>query len=411
MYKKLSLIILFSCFLYANVAQVTMLRGSAEVLRQQKQLKAFISMPLVNKDVINTKEKTRMQISFSDNTLITLGSSTTFEVSDYSNEQEDKKINFFIPTGAFKLISGNIPRENFKLQTRNAYIGIRGTIFVGEIYPDSKKGDFITCLEGEIMITSIKTQQIIVLKVGQMANIKENGDIAKATRLNVSEFSLLNDLYPSDIVNKNAHFTNYAVKNKENNIIKNKVQWNNLFKDFSTKAPSTSIDDINSLIKTNTLRNYAGKINGTTSGTYKTKTSITTIDTNLEADMNLKIDFGSNSPTNVKITNQKSTITNATINNVKANNQAKAIMQQNINAQNLSIDRDIKTTINPNNASFSGSDTISANNLTSTIDINGNFKNKNAQEVYGNIKEHLEGSVGLTDITKNIDANFKLNKQ
>lgn len=411
MYKKLSLIILFSCFLYANVAQVTMLRGSAEVLRQQKQLKAFISMPLVNKDVINTKEKTRMQISFSDNTLITLGSSTTFEVSDYSNEQEDKKINFFIPTGAFKLISGNIPKENFKLQTRNAYIGIRGTIFVGEIYPDSKKGDFITCLEGEIMITSIKTQQNIVLKVGQMANIKENGDIAKATRLNVSEFSLLNDLYPSDIVNKNAHFTNYAVKNKENNIIKNKVQWNNLFKDFSTKAPSTSIDDINSLIKTNTLRNYTGKLNGTTSGTYKTKTSITTIDTNLEADMNLKIDFGSNSPTNVKITNQKSTITNATINNVKANNQAKAIMQQNINAQNLSIDRDIKTTINPNNASFSGSDTISANNLTSTIDINGNFKNKNAQEVYGNIKEHLEGSVGLTDITKNIDANFKLNKQ
>lgn len=164
-----------------SVGKISLYKGKASVKRGSKNLMAKLLMSIKNLDIVKTKKKTKLQLSFDDNTLITLGSKTVFKVVDYSNDTGNMKASFDVRKGYFKAISGNIGKispQKFSLQTKTAIIGIRGTVFEGKI-GTVKGGDFISCLDGEISVTSRKTRKTVILKRQQGVHVSKKGRIGK----------------------------------------------------------------------------------------------------------------------------------------------------------------------------------------------------------------------------------------
>ncbi len=176
----MALILLFSCHVFASVGSVSLLRGDADIFRDKQSLKAKNLMEILKQDEIQTAKKTKMQIRFRDDSIVTLGSSTTFKVDDYLLEEKDSKVELSIAKGAFKVITGKIGKlapKRFKVKTLNAHIGIRGTIFVGEINLNNSQKDYITCLEGAIIVSANNGSKQVVLKPGQMVVIGASGNL------------------------------------------------------------------------------------------------------------------------------------------------------------------------------------------------------------------------------------------
>lgn len=148
-----SLLIFLSLFglLFSSVGKFSLVVGDVFIQRGEISLKAKTTDNLQNKDKIISKNG-KAQIVFSDSTIISLGTNTQLDISNFLNTQNNKKAEFFVPKGSFKVITGQIGKiapKNFKLKTKTATIGIRGTVFIGDVNKDYQN---IGCLDGVINV-------------------------------------------------------------------------------------------------------------------------------------------------------------------------------------------------------------------------------------------------------------------
>ena len=92
-------------------------------------------------ETIETGNRARIRMSFTDGATAVLRADTTYEINDYSfSGQEDgtESASFRLVSGALEMLSGLIGRQNqnsFRLDTPLATIGLRGTEFVVAVYP------------------------------------------------------------------------------------------------------------------------------------------------------------------------------------------------------------------------------------------------------------------------------------
>ena len=118
---------------FASIGQITAINGSATIERNQTQIKAKLGLKIDEHDLITTSNKTLLQIVFNDQTTVTLGSNTHLSVAEYRfGNATDSKADFKLAKGFFKAMSGKIGKlapQNFKVKTKTATIGIRGTYF------------------------------------------------------------------------------------------------------------------------------------------------------------------------------------------------------------------------------------------------------------------------------------------
>lgn len=165
--KLLFLIFFFSLSLFASVGKISALNGKIIVDREQKQLEASIGFLLEEKDLVISDDKSKAQITMNDGTVLSIGKSSKLNINEYifdQNSPENSKANFQFVEGTFKSITGAIGKiapERFKLETKSASIGIRGTIVVG-----SQK--MIACTHGKITVTSAGVTRF--LNAGMMTN-------------------------------------------------------------------------------------------------------------------------------------------------------------------------------------------------------------------------------------------------
>jgi len=132
-----------------------------------------------------TSNQTILKIILNDKTQITLGENSALNISKYLYSEKNKKnnevsLNFF--KGSFKSITGRIGKLNpkkFKLKTKNASIGIRGTTVVGN-------QNKIACTSGLISVTSGGVTQMV--SAGQMTKVTANKAPSKPTKYNAKEF-------------------------------------------------------------------------------------------------------------------------------------------------------------------------------------------------------------------------------
>ncbi|WEJ62763.1 FecR domain-containing protein [Thiomicrorhabdus lithotrophica] len=125
--------LLFSIQAYASIGQITAVSGTASIERNQTQIMAKAGLKIEEKDVIQTGDKTQVQIVFNDKTTVTLGSNTNFIVNKYEfGSLTNSQAEFGLTKGFLKSVSGKIGKlapARFKIKTKTATIGIRGTTF------------------------------------------------------------------------------------------------------------------------------------------------------------------------------------------------------------------------------------------------------------------------------------------
>ena len=164
---KIILILLFSInFIFAYIGKISALKGEANIIRENKTLLAKIGMEIENKDTIYTKNA-RLQIIFKDRTIITIGKNSKFNIEDYLFNNKNTKMNFNLRRGVVKAITGKISKiapDRFKIKTKNAVIGIRGTIFVVEYRNNITS---LTTIDGITTFTDIKTNKLFEVKKGE----------------------------------------------------------------------------------------------------------------------------------------------------------------------------------------------------------------------------------------------------
>jgi len=165
------LIVFFSALLFASVGSIKEIKGKVEVLREKKIMKAFLNMEVETNDTVITYSNSKAKIIFKDNTIITIGQNSTFKIKEYLLGQQPKA-RFQFLRGTFISVTGKIGKiapNRFKLETKNATIGIRGTIVFGKMY---LTGDIIGCSEGLISVE--KNGKSVLVKPGEIVGVFGN---------------------------------------------------------------------------------------------------------------------------------------------------------------------------------------------------------------------------------------------
>lgn len=170
--KKLVLVLIASSvMLFASVGEMLAVKGDVKVLRDSKEIVAKTGFKLEEKDVVQTASRSKAQLMFNDETVIRIGKETTFKVEEYKFDgTANSKAKFKVQKGFFKAISGKIgkvARNNFKLKTKTATCGIRGTHFMGLIGEDSEK---IACTKGAITVEA--QGELIDVLAGEITSFK-----------------------------------------------------------------------------------------------------------------------------------------------------------------------------------------------------------------------------------------------
>lgn len=148
--KFLFLILLSTLYVYASVGKISALNGKIIIDRDKKQLDADVGTQLEEKDIISSDDKSKAQITMNDGTVLTIGKSSKLNIYEYVLDEknpQESKADFKFVEGTFKSITGAIGKvapERFKLETKSASIGIRGTIVVGN-------QEKVACTQGQIL--------------------------------------------------------------------------------------------------------------------------------------------------------------------------------------------------------------------------------------------------------------------
>ncbi len=172
--KVLLLIFLSLTTLFANIAQISALSGDVTISRDSKDIPGIIGFTIQEKDTVTTKNNARVQLIFKDKTIISLGKNSTFNIEEYLfdiQKPNQTKASFKVARGIFKSITGQIGKINpnqFKLKTKSASIGIRGTIFFGDVAPGQP--DSIACTQGAIIVEN--SQGIVNVVAGQFTQVE-----------------------------------------------------------------------------------------------------------------------------------------------------------------------------------------------------------------------------------------------
>jgi hypothetical protein len=170
--KKIAILMLFmAIYAEASIGYISAMRGDVFIKRDGEISRAFKGFKLENRDSIETTRSGKAQIIFNDKTVIRVGRSSVFEIENYLFEKDKKPdVKFKVKSGFFSAVTGKIgkiSKDSFKLKTKTATIGIRGTHFQGIVSDESED---IACLKGEIFLEI--GDRVVDVVAGEIVNIK-----------------------------------------------------------------------------------------------------------------------------------------------------------------------------------------------------------------------------------------------
>jgi len=179
---------LSSAFLMASIGKIAALRGEATIERAKQEIVASMGMEIEKNDLIHTKSKAKLQIIFNDNTIITMGKNGDLAVNDYILDERKPKAEFKMFKGVFRTVTGQIGKiapNRFKIKTKTATIGIRGTTVEVSTGND---GDAVGFSEGHGSVTSDATGETKNVGTGQMVTVTPDGKMSEVKVLDKKAF-------------------------------------------------------------------------------------------------------------------------------------------------------------------------------------------------------------------------------
>jgi len=218
---KIILIIFLSITLWAEIGHIMAVKGEAKLKRTGALFKAISAMELLVGDEIITYKKSRVQVMLKDDTVVTIGSDSSFVFDEFSYDgTENSKILMKANRGFFRSVTGKIGKiapERFKVKTASATIGIRGTDFSGDISIDK---EVFKCYSGEIYVEfegaihNIEAGKVMSL-IAKISTAKQ-----KIKDKNIESKYIKKDLMdkktpPSSDINKVKDFFEFEIDNIE----------------------------------------------------------------------------------------------------------------------------------------------------------------------------------------------------
>ena len=174
---KIIILLILNIALWANIGTVAAFRGTASISRDGESLNVVSGMNIERHDQVLTKEKTRMQVILKDNTVVTIGSNSSFGFLEFSMQEGKERVSMKADGGFFRSVTGAIGKvapERFKVHTVSATIGIRGTDFSAFIKPNL---EIIKCYKGIIRVDFKRGVRDIA--AGRLIEIRPHTDKVK----------------------------------------------------------------------------------------------------------------------------------------------------------------------------------------------------------------------------------------
>lgn len=184
----LLIIFLLSNITFASIGTISSFKGSVKIQRDTQNIRAILGLKIEKNDIINTKDNSNIIITFNDNTVITVGKNSTLSIEEYTYDEKNiknSKTNFNFLKGTFKSVSGIIGKinpEKFKLHTKTANIGIRGTTVIAN-------QEIVACTSGYIQVST--QNKTLSLSKNQYTKTEKEDGISTPLTLNTQILTIL----------------------------------------------------------------------------------------------------------------------------------------------------------------------------------------------------------------------------
>jgi hypothetical protein len=124
--------------LASDVGLIKVTTGSVNIERSGARVKAEVGMAVQVSDVLRTGADGSAGITFTDNSLLSVGPGTVFEIDKYQFDSTTHAGEFqgSLRQGRLAAISGKMVKqspESMKIRTPSAVMGVRGTEFVVQV--------------------------------------------------------------------------------------------------------------------------------------------------------------------------------------------------------------------------------------------------------------------------------------
>lgn len=149
------------------VAKVLRIQNAAVAMQDALPRPLDVGSEVQLGDIISTGKDTRLELEFTDGTIVRLGERAHFTVVEYVLEQNGGNAVLRMLQGAFQVTSGKMMQladSSMTVQTETATIGIRGTSFWGGILDNgfeiallSGKGVDVKTAVGTVSLTESGT--------------------------------------------------------------------------------------------------------------------------------------------------------------------------------------------------------------------------------------------------------------
>jgi len=116
------------------IGSVKIVKGTASIVRNEKDLPAKIGEALFESDVLKTEKDGAMGVIFRDNSVLSIGPNSRLQINKFAFKPVEKKLQMVVNMlrGTVLYITGVIAKLNpgaVRFETPNGAIGVRGTHF------------------------------------------------------------------------------------------------------------------------------------------------------------------------------------------------------------------------------------------------------------------------------------------
>jgi hypothetical protein len=122
----------------ADVGLIKVAKGSVQIQRGATKMPATVGAGLQTSDVIVTGADGSAGITFTDNSLVSVGPNSVFAIDKYSFDTTTHSGEFMgnLKQGRLAAVSGKMVKqspESMKIRTPSAVMGVRGTEFLVQV--------------------------------------------------------------------------------------------------------------------------------------------------------------------------------------------------------------------------------------------------------------------------------------
>lgn len=136
---------------------------------------------IVFKETIETIEDSAMLVRFLDETKLTIGENAIVMMDEfvYAPKQGLGRMVISLSQGAFRYVSGNLPKGGVTIQTPSAVIGIRGTELLILVALDGST--LLSVISGLVNITPRFGGLAVAVREDQSVGVSSDGEIGEVT--------------------------------------------------------------------------------------------------------------------------------------------------------------------------------------------------------------------------------------